>query len=45
MPCIGYIIYEMQWKKPELESPFLHTSICQEPVVAVAIARLAGNKL
>ena len=46
MPYIGYIIYKTQWKKPELESPFLHTrkgrGICQEP--AVAVARLAGNR-
>lgn len=45
MPCVGYIIYKVQWKKPELKSPFLHTGkgsgICQEP--AVAIAGLTGN--
>lgn len=45
MPYIGYIIHKMQWKKPELVSPFLHSwkgrDICQEP--AVAIAKLAGN--
>lgn len=42
-PYTGYVIYKMQWKKPEIVSPFLHTrkgsGICQEPAVA-----MAGNR-
>lgn len=47
MLCVGDVMYNMQWKKPELEFSLLHpgegSAICQEPALAAVVAGLAAS--
>lgn len=47
MPCVGGVMYNTQWKQPELEFSLLHPGegrgVCQEPALAAVVAGLAAS--